>query len=250
MKRRAVLLLAAMAAIVIVVGGTALAITYTPSKKVALKLNKPSFVATAATALYSNAIGPALKIGTDSTDPSATPLSLDTQTSEQAPMKVDSATKVDNLNADKVDGLDSTQLGVVSTEFNSARLGIGGDGFPLTPNTIDWSFFPRGDGNATVTVANGQLVVVNATASMGATGSADDLSLGICSQTGAGAVTLFDESTKLDDLSMDDYQHLPFTLSEVKTDLPAGEHTVGMCYWGGSGSWNIKSNRTLAQVYN
>jgi hypothetical protein len=110
MKRRAVLLLAAMAAMLIVVGGTALAITYTPSKKVALKLNKPSLVATAATALYSNAIGPALTIGTDSTDSSATPLSLDTQTSEQAPMKVDSESKVDNLNADKVDGLDSTEL--------------------------------------------------------------------------------------------------------------------------------------------
>ncbi|CAA9378893.1 MAG: hypothetical protein AVDCRST_MAG93-9029, partial [uncultured Chloroflexia bacterium] len=108
--RRITLLVTVMAAMLIVVGGTALAITYTPSRKVALKLNKPSFVATAATALYSNAIGPALTIGSDSTDPSATPLSLDTETSEQAPMKVDSESKVDNLNADKLDGKDSEEF--------------------------------------------------------------------------------------------------------------------------------------------
>ncbi len=190
--------------------------------------------------LVNNGVGPALNLQVPTGKP---PMTVSgTGTADET---------VTNLSADKLDGKDSTQLGVVSTEFNSARLRLGLDGFPLGPPSSAWSFFPRGDGNATVTVANGQLVVVNATASLGAAiGGADDLSLGICSKTGAGAVTLFDTSTYLDDLSMDNYQRLPFTLSEVKTDLPAGEHTVGMCYRGGNGSWNIAENRTLTQVYN
>lgn len=123
MGRRAVLLLTVMATMLVVVGGTALAITYTTSKKAALNLNKSSFVATAATALYSNAFGPALTIGTDSTQSSATPLSLDTETSDQAPMQVDSETKVDKLNADKLDGKDSTAfLGATQQATDADKL--------------------------------------------------------------------------------------------------------------------------------
>jgi hypothetical protein len=92
-----------MAALVMV-SGTALAVTYTTSKKVSLKLNKPNYVATALTKLASNAVGPALTLETDSTDSSATPLKLDTETPSQAPMSVDSSAKVTNLNADQLDG--------------------------------------------------------------------------------------------------------------------------------------------------
>lgn len=103
MRRRAVLLLTVTAALVLV-SGTALAVTYTTSKKVSLKLNKPTYVGTALTRLVSNAVGPALTLETDSTDTSATPLKLDTENGSQAPMSVDSSTKVTDLNADQLDG--------------------------------------------------------------------------------------------------------------------------------------------------
>jgi hypothetical protein len=110
MGRRAALLLIAMGVALSLIGGTALALAYTTSKKASLKLNKTSGVATALTALASNAAGAALTLKTDSTDSTATPLRLDTETASQAPMKVDSETKVDNLNADKLDGKDSSEL--------------------------------------------------------------------------------------------------------------------------------------------
>jgi hypothetical protein len=110
MGRKAALLLIAVVVVLILLGGTALALTYTASKKASLKLNKANGVATALTTLASNATGAALTLQTDNTDPTATPLSLDTETASQAPMKVDSETKVDNLNADKLDGLDADQV--------------------------------------------------------------------------------------------------------------------------------------------
>src|SRR5918999_2736809 len=103
MGRKAVLLLTVMATLVMV-SGTAMAITYTKSKKVSLRLNKPSYVGTALTRLASNAVGPALTLETDSTDGTSTPLRLQTETGSQPPMTVNSETRVDNLNADKIDG--------------------------------------------------------------------------------------------------------------------------------------------------
>jgi hypothetical protein len=98
-------------AVLVMVSGTALAaITYATSKRVSLKLNKPNYVGTALTKLASNAVGPALTLETDSTDPNVTPLSLQTQTSSQAPMSVNSQTKVANLNADSLDDMDSTEF--------------------------------------------------------------------------------------------------------------------------------------------
>jgi hypothetical protein len=111
MRRRALLFLTVMMAVLVVTGGTALAVTYTTSTSKALKLNKASFVGTALTKLASNAVGAALTLETDSTDPNATPLSLQTETSSQAPMQVNSQQKVANLNADKVDGIDTTSDG-------------------------------------------------------------------------------------------------------------------------------------------
>lgn len=100
-----------MAAVLVVTAGTVLAITYTTSKRASLKLNKPNYVATALTKLASNAVGAAFTLETDSTDPNATPLSLQTEVPRsQAPMTVNSEIKVDNLNADKLDGKDSTEI--------------------------------------------------------------------------------------------------------------------------------------------
>jgi hypothetical protein len=115
MGRKALLLLTVMAALVMV-SGTALAITYTTSKRVSLKLNKPNYVGTALTRLASNAVGPALTLETDSTDPSATPLKLDTETGSQAPLSVDSFTKVANLNADMLDGRNSSEFARATTD--------------------------------------------------------------------------------------------------------------------------------------
>jgi hypothetical protein len=72
MGRKAILLLTFMAALVLV-SGTAFALTYTKSKRVSLKLNKPNYVGTALTRLASNAVGPALTLETDSTDGTSTP---------------------------------------------------------------------------------------------------------------------------------------------------------------------------------
>lgn len=55
--------------------------------------------------------GPALRISNPSTAAGSTALDLQVETGK-APMKVDSGTKVTNLNADRVDGKDTTALGV------------------------------------------------------------------------------------------------------------------------------------------
>jgi hypothetical protein len=119
MRRKAVLLLMLVAALVMV-GGTALAVTYTTSKRVSLKLNKPNYVGTALTRLASNAVGPALTLETDSQNPSATPLKLDTETPSQPPMSVDSSTKVTDLNADQLDGKSDTDF-ASSTHNHDSR---------------------------------------------------------------------------------------------------------------------------------
>jgi hypothetical protein len=106
MGRKAAIFLMVLAALVMV-SGTAFAVTYTKSKKVSLRLNRANYVGTALTRLASNAVGPAFTLQTDSTDSASTPLRLQTETSSQPPMTVNSETKVENLNADKLDGTSS-----------------------------------------------------------------------------------------------------------------------------------------------
>jgi hypothetical protein len=65
--------------------------------------------ATAITRLSSNMAGPALQIINNNAAANATALNLATR-ADRPPMRVNSATKVTNLNADKLDGLDSSQL--------------------------------------------------------------------------------------------------------------------------------------------
>ena len=74
-------------------------------------------VATAITSLGGAAgvNGPMLRIVNNDADANDTALTLDVQSGE-APMRVDSATKVTNLNADQLDGKDSTEIGVHGLE--------------------------------------------------------------------------------------------------------------------------------------
>jgi hypothetical protein len=69
----------------------------------------PSGTATGITQLKANIVNPAMKLINNNTSTAATALRLQTAASNP-PMTVNSETKVDNLNADKVDGLDSTEL--------------------------------------------------------------------------------------------------------------------------------------------
>jgi hypothetical protein len=152
-RRKAILLITAVATLTLVCG-TALAITYTTSTKPALKLNKASFVGTALTKLASNAVGPALTVGTHSTDPEATPLSLDTNNGSQAPVQVDSEAKVTNLNSDKLDDFDSNELpgtiAHVGTFAGPVR------GFTLGLRNASWYF--AGPTRTVTTTANQRLV--------------------------------------------------------------------------------------------
>jgi hypothetical protein len=122
--RKAILLLTFMAALVLV-SGTAFALTYTKSKKVSLRLNKPNYVGTALTRLASNAVGPALTLETDSTDSTATPLRLQTETGSQPPMTVNSETRVENLNADKLDGKSSEEFASSSHTHSGSNITSG-----------------------------------------------------------------------------------------------------------------------------
>lgn len=65
--------------------------------------------ATALTKLTANIVNPTLQLVNTNTSPGATALSLVTSSS-RPPMGVTSSVKVANLNADKVDGIDSTAL--------------------------------------------------------------------------------------------------------------------------------------------
>ena len=61
--------------------------------------------------LVGRVTGPSLVIGNGSEDPKATALRLNVKAGKP-PMKVNSDAKVPKLNADKLDGLDSTEIGV------------------------------------------------------------------------------------------------------------------------------------------
>ena len=69
--------------------------------------------ANAITQLVGSVAGPGLLIDNNSTDASASALELQVEPGK-APMKVNSGTQVANLNSDKVDGLDASQLGGLS----------------------------------------------------------------------------------------------------------------------------------------
>lgn len=70
-------------------------------------------VANAITQLVGSVAGPSLLVDNNSTDAAATALELQVEAGK-APMKVNSGTQVANLNSDKLDGLDASQLGGLS----------------------------------------------------------------------------------------------------------------------------------------
>ena len=73
--------------------------------------------------LTGNTAGPQVSLGNSSIDPAATALSLSVPAG-RPPLKVGSSTKVANLNADKLDGLDSTSfLPKTGTAADSSKLG-------------------------------------------------------------------------------------------------------------------------------
>ena len=72
-----------------------------------------SNAANAITQLVGTVAGPSLQIDNNSADSAATALDLQVEAGK-APMKVNSDTQVANLNADKVDGLNASQLGGLS----------------------------------------------------------------------------------------------------------------------------------------
>src|SRR5215204_473082 len=67
----------------------------------------------AVTKLVGSVAGPSLQIDNNSTNAAATTLDLQVEAGK-TPMKVNSAAKVANLNADKLDGMDASQLGGLS----------------------------------------------------------------------------------------------------------------------------------------
>jgi hypothetical protein len=70
-------------------------------------------MANAITQLVGSVAGPSLLIDNNSTDAAATALDLQVEAGK-APMKVNSDTQVANLNSDKLDGLNASQLGGLS----------------------------------------------------------------------------------------------------------------------------------------
>ena len=68
----------------------------------------------AITKLVGSVAGPSLQVDNNSTNAAATALDLQVEAGK-APMKVNSGTKVANLNADKLDGMDAEQLQGFST---------------------------------------------------------------------------------------------------------------------------------------
>jgi hypothetical protein len=96
---------AVMMALVLGVATTALAGTGVGAR---FDLGKTNTV-NAVTKLVGSVAGPSLQVDNNSTGAGATALDLQVEPGK-APMKVNSEAKVANLNADKLDGLDSTQF--------------------------------------------------------------------------------------------------------------------------------------------
>ncbi len=106
--------LAIMLALVLGVATTALAGTGVGAR---FQLGQTNTV-NAITKLVGSVAGPSLQIDNNSTNAAATALDLQVEPGK-APMKVNSATQVANLNADKVDGKSATEIGVNGRELVS-----------------------------------------------------------------------------------------------------------------------------------
>jgi hypothetical protein len=85
----------------------------------------------AITKLAGSVVGPSLTIDNNSADPSATALDLQVEPGK-APMKVNSGTKVPNLNSDTVDGKHADQLVRVASFTGPSPLAAGANGTVAT----------------------------------------------------------------------------------------------------------------------
>ena len=111
--------LAVILALTVGVVSTALAGTGVGS---AFNLGKTNTV-NAISKLVGSVAGPSLLIDNNSTNSAATALDLQVEAGK-APMKVNRTTKVANLNADKLDGLDASQLGGLSGVTQVEQQGV------------------------------------------------------------------------------------------------------------------------------
>jgi hypothetical protein len=102
-----------------------------------------SNTANAITQLVGSVAGPGLQIDNNSTDAAATALDLQVDAGK-APMKVNCDAQVANLNADKVDGLDASQLGGLS---GVEQVGVAGQ---LNSNDIKVTFATCPEGKVAI----------------------------------------------------------------------------------------------------
>jgi hypothetical protein len=116
--------LAVILALVAGVASTALAGT---GVRAAFNVGKTNTV-NAVSKLVGSVAGPSLVVDNNSTNSAATALDLHVEAGK-APMKVNSGTKVANLNADKLDGMDAGQL----QEFSTIRVST--DDYRATANS-------------------------------------------------------------------------------------------------------------------
>lgn len=87
------------------------------------KLGQANRIDDALTTLIGSREGAMLKVDNDSTAPNARALDLRVEPGK-SPMTVNSGTKVPNLNADRLDGLDSTELGTLDVTVRSTTFTI------------------------------------------------------------------------------------------------------------------------------
>lgn len=177
----------------------------------------------------------------------------------KAPIVVNAtAGKAVNLNADKVDGLTSSQLqkraigvcgsgtavgsinadGTVVCNAGVPLIGFGA-GFSSVPSTATtFATIAFVTGTAPVNVAAGQTVLVTSTAALGSTVGADSLQLYVCSKPTASTVLTSHGGGSFGLQVAANTRH-HFTLSVAMTGLAAGSYEVGLCgYATTPANWN------------
>jgi hypothetical protein len=161
-----------------------------------------------------------LRLNNASTGASATALDLKV-TSGKPPMTVNSDAKVTNLNADKLDGKDASQLPGTITDFTTFQ--------GLVPTIVGNSgYYVFAGPSGSVTVADGQRLFGAAEAPLGlGSGPPQTADVGLCYQPNAnGPITHFLGAN----FSVHNFTTTRAAYAATATTtLPAGEYTVGMC---------------------
>jgi hypothetical protein len=226
----------------------------------------------AITTLVGNVAGPSLRIDNNSTATGSTALDLQVE-SGKAPMKVNSTAKVGKLNADQLDGKDSSAFASSSHTHSGADITSGTveadriedgpgsnlnadqlDGLNSTDLTVGMATV-SGLGNnptttvdflappAQVSVAAGQVVHVTSNKAFGSTaaGGGQDLKLWICDRPASAPAGTPPTTQGLGVFDMDlaQNQRTMMGLSYVIVGLSADTYDVGLCGSSVSpASWN------------